>query len=220
MRADLRARLRSETTYLRKAGKKQPRARILIVCEDGKSSPPFFKDVHDRLRLTTAEVEVYGEECGSAPSSVVEFAISRAKANTKQGWAPDCVFCVVDVDGHTTLGKGRLRAADFNRARKRAEEGRIEYIVSCPCFERWYLLHFEPGDRPHASCDPLVKHVEKHLGPYQKGTFAGFDALWERVETALRNAKRLRESRKQNPNRNAYTDVDQVVDALRGVARG
>lgn len=65
-----------------------------------------------------------------------------------------------------------------------------------------------------------MKHVEKHLGAYYKGTFAEFDVLWERVDIAILNAKRLRESRKQDPDRTAYTDVDLVVEALRHVACG
>lgn len=220
MRADLRERLRTEKSLTRKSGGKKPRALILIVCEDGKSSPAYFKDIRHRLKLTTADVEVYGDECGSAPICVVQFAIEQTKAKKNDGRPPDRVFCVVDVDGHTTLNKARQRAEDFNKARKLAEDSRIDYIVSCPCFERWYLLHFEPGDRPYNTCDPLLKHLKRHISTYEKGTFAAFDELWQRVDTAIKNARRLRESREKDPERSAYTDVDLVVEALRHVASG
>lgn len=218
MRADLRERLRPEKSFVRKSGHKAPRALILIVCEDAKSSPAYFKDIRKRLRLTTTEVEVCGEECGSAPISVVEFAIQRAKANKKEGRAPEHVFCVVDVDGHTTLKQGRQRSEDFNRAARLAGQSHIEYIVSSPCFERWYLVHFEPGDRPYDRCDPLIKHLKKHLRSYDKGTFSDFDKLWALVDQAVLHAERLRATRQEDQDRRAYTDVDLVVGALRRTA--
>ncbi len=54
-----------------------------------------------RLRLSTAEVEVCGRECGSAPINVVTFARARRNERKKRGSPPDRVFCVVDVDHHT-----------------------------------------------------------------------------------------------------------------------
>jgi hypothetical protein len=183
---------------------------FLIVCEDAKSAPAYFKDVRARLRLSTAEVEVCGEECGSAPINVVKFAHDRRGRRKKEGWSPDRVFCVVDVDHHTTLDQAR----DF------ASTHRLELIVSRPCFERWYLLHFERGDRPYDSYDQLSRQLRQYLDDYDKGRFAAFDVLWaeERLERAIANARRLRESRAEDPRQTAYTDVDLIIDALREVA--
>lgn len=209
MRADLRDRLRSDKSFTRKSGHRKPRALLLIVCEDGKSSPAYFNDVRARYRLSTAEVEICGKECGSAPINVVVFAGRRRRERKTGGSAPDRVFCVVDVDQHTTLDQAR----DFARAH------RLELIVSRPCFERWYLLHFERGDRPFESYDQLGKRLADHLPAYDKGTFASFDLLWERLETAIANAARLRKSREEDPGQTAYTDVDLVITAMRDASR-
>jgi RloB-like protein len=210
MRADLRARARAEKSFVPKAGLRSPRALFLIICEDSKSSPAYFEDARRRLRLSTAEVQVYGKECGSAPISVVRFGEECRKKRMKEGWTPDRVFCVVDVDHHTTLDA----AHDFAAAH------RLDFVVSRPCFERWYLLHFEQGDRPHDSYDQLLKQLKKYLPRYDKGTFRDFDLLWEgdRVDVAMVNARRLRKSREQDPEQMAYTDVDLLIEALREAA--
>ena len=51
---------------------------ILIVCEDSKSSPDYFDKFRKELRLSSVKVEVCGEECGSAPISVVDFAKEKS----------------------------------------------------------------------------------------------------------------------------------------------
>lgn len=204
MRQDLRARLRSEKSFARKPGKLKPRALILIVCEDSISAPAYFRAVRAKLRLSTAEVEVYGKECGSAPINVAEFALERKKIRKKEGSPPDHVFPVVDVDHHGTLDQAR----DFARANG------LDLIVSCPCFERWYLLHFERGDRPFDSFDEIKRPLKKHLPAYDKGTFAEFDFLWARIRTAFENAERLRRSRAEDPAQTAYTDVDLLLRKL------
>lgn len=205
MRADLRARARSEKSFARKPGKIKPRALYLIVCEDGKSAPSYFNDVRARLRLSTAEVEVCGKECGSAPINVVTFARARRNERKKRGPPPDRVFCVVDVDHHTTL----------DDARSFAKGNGLELIVSRPCFERWYLLHFERGDRPYDFYDHLAKQLKSHLPDYDKGRFTDFASLWDRIDTALANAQRLRKSREVDPEQAAYTDVDLIILAMR-----
>lgn len=204
MRADYRAKLRSEKSYGRKPGKKPPGLKVLIVTEDAKSSPSYFEFVRCRLRLTTASVEICGKECGSAPISVVDFAVRRSKELKKANNAPDRVFCVVDVDNHST----------FDAAREKAAAHKFDYNVSCPCFERWYLLHFESGDRPHPNYDSLREQLKTYLPSYDKGTFCGFEELWERLEQAIKNAERLHLSRTGDPAQKAYTDVDKVIRFL------
>ena len=46
--------------------------RVLIVCEDSKSSVFYFEEMVKDLGLTA--VKVRGKECGSAPSSVLKYA--------------------------------------------------------------------------------------------------------------------------------------------------
>ena len=77
MKPGWKKRGRSEEALARKPGKVPPRLLHLIVCEDAVATPRYFKALRSKLKLSTAEVEVCGEECGSAPINVVDYAIQR-----------------------------------------------------------------------------------------------------------------------------------------------
>ena len=81
---------------------------ILIVCEDSKASPGYFKKLRSELGLCSVNVEIYGEECDSAPIGVVDFAKKRkldVRTSTIQD-GYDEIFCVVD---HADIESFELR---------------------------------------------------------------------------------------------------------------
>ena len=60
----------------RRASRRDPYKKILIVCEGEKTEPNYFEDIREYYRLNTVNVEVRGD-CGSDPMSVVNFAKQR-----------------------------------------------------------------------------------------------------------------------------------------------
>jgi hypothetical protein len=138
---------RQEKDIKRQKPKREPYDRVLIVCEDSDSSPAYLRAVCDELRLSTANIEIKGEECGSAPISVVEYAIKLIKKDN--GY--DQVYCVIDRDQHKR----------FQEALEKAKGKKIKMIVSIPCFEYWLLLHFEfttksfQATERHSVCDNI-----------------------------------------------------------------
>ncbi|NOT15911.1 MAG: RloB domain-containing protein [Methylotenera sp.] len=77
------------------------RPHILIVCEDSKSSVFYFEAMANDLRLSA--VNVRGGECGSAPSSVLEYAEKQYMQSIKDGDRYDIVYCVFDRDNHDSF---------------------------------------------------------------------------------------------------------------------
>ncbi|WP_435306157.1 RloB family protein [Pseudoxanthomonas sp. LjRoot125] len=69
---------------------------VLIVCEGAKTEPHYFASLRNELRLGTANILVLGEQCGSSPMTVVEFAIEKFRSSRDY----DRIFCVFDRDGH------------------------------------------------------------------------------------------------------------------------
>ncbi len=80
-------------------------------------------------------------------------------------------------------------------------------LVSNPCIELWYLLHFEEC---HAELTPnaCVKKLKRHLEYYTKGTLALKDKqiLSDKISTASQRAKALEPYK--NPSTTIYTMID------------
>lgn len=190
---------------------------ILIVCEDSKASPDYFKKFRKELRLSSVNVDVCGKECGSAPMSVVTFA--RDKKNevvtslTHDDY--DEIFCVIDIDDHPPI--------QIQNAIQTARDNGLKLIISNPCFEYWYILHFERTGSSFSSRPALYKKLGNLLGgKYEKGCCDFFDELYPQTEMAIANSKGIWSSQWQNEpdpiKRDPSTDVHRVVGCIMDMA--
>lgn len=201
----------------RTAGKRAPRECVLIVCEGKETEPDYFKRLCDRLSLgnVNVEVEIRGDS-GSAPVSVVDFAVGRMKEQKIEAKKSPVkvefgsVWCVMDVEQppHKTICAAVKRAKDTN----------LEVALSHPCFEYWYLLHFEETCRSFYKNKEVIKALREHLPNYDKAADV-FDTLYPNTDTAIRNAKFVieakgwqdeRDIRKRNPSTYVYTLVEKL----------
>ena len=92
-------RQRSQASLQRKKAKRKTYDYVLIVCEGEKTEPNYFKSIRDKFKLSSVNIEIFGEECGSSPISVVNFALRQYKKANREY---DKIFCVIDRDSHST----------------------------------------------------------------------------------------------------------------------
>lgn len=168
---------------LRRVQGKKPGQRILIVCEGTKTEPSYFNALRRALRLSGMTVDG-PPRCGSAPISVVDFALQGKKRAQSEGNRYDQIWCVIDRDQHPS----------FMQAIDKARANGIELAVSVPCFEFWLTLHFEYTTRPSSSYNDIRPQLEKHIPDYHR---VGYDAsaLIERRNEAVIHARRLIDAR-------------------------
>lgn len=182
---------------------------FLIVCEGAKTEPRYFDFLRTKRKITTAQVEICGKECGSDQASVVRYAIKlkkeRSQAARKKGkeLPYDQVWCVFDKDNKP---KKLAEALDLAKAHD------IEIALSVPCFELWYLLHYKYSERPYNKYAELKSDLKRYIPKYSKDK-APYEELYSKLETAIENAERLRKGEKTNPK----TDVDLLVSELLNV---
>lgn len=218
----------------RKAKKKQDlarrkatlaeRRRILIVCEGEKTEPLYLRALVADLGLTTAEVEVCGE-CGSAPKSVVEFGESKLESDSDF----ELIFFVFDRDAHADYNAA-LGLINGFKGQRRFKGKTVAAITSVPCFEIWFLLHFELHTRPYdagggkSPCGNLVSVLKGKPGfnDYEKGHGNHYDLLRGRLPQAKANAantlKQSRDAGDPEHHGNPSTLMHLLVDALEAVA--
>jgi hypothetical protein len=167
---------------LRSSGRQEAskeRRRLLILCEDSKSSVLYFKGfpvVAERVLIETVGT-------GMNTDSLVEDAIRRQRAAVEQQRPYSSIWCVMDRDS--------FPAQNFNRARTLAENSGIRIAWANECFELWYLLHFNYHDTA-ISRDHYAARLSKLLGfRYEKSDPAIYQHLKQHHETAIRNARTL-----------------------------
>jgi RloB-like protein len=208
---------RRAASLQRKRSKRAPYDRVLIVCEGSKTEPNYFKEIRDAYRLSTANIDICGEECGSAPLSVVNYAIKRFRDD------PDynCVYCVIDRDKHTTFDA----AIDKLSQTRLGKNVKFTAITSVPCFEFWLLLHYcyttrefcAPGN--DSNCELVIAELNKRdrIPGYTKGAQNIFDLTKERLPDAIKHAKRVQQHNLTAGTDNPATNIHELVEYLTSI---
>src|SRR3954454_12464759 len=100
------SRRRGSTDLARRRQTRRERLRLLVVAEGEETEPEYFRGLAKFLRATGVDVQgvhVYGT--GRDPLRIVNEAAGRAGLvpQNRETEDYDQVWCVVDVDEHTTL---------------------------------------------------------------------------------------------------------------------
>lgn len=185
---------------------------VLIVCEGAKTEPYYFEALCLKWRLMGGDVEtvdIHGHDCGNAPINVVDRAIElrkeRKKRNKRDGTPLyDKVWCVFDKDSHSS----------FDQACDKARRAGLVPACSDPCFEFWYLLHFEHTSSQFPDCSSVIVRLRKHIPDYSKNKVPFAD-----IEAGLDDAIKRAESLRNGVIKSPYTDVDKLVVYLKSMKR-
>ena len=191
--------------------------KVLIVCEGQKTERGYFEALRRSMRLPTMRIRVVHPNA-TDPLTIVESTIEeRAKLRSDGLWfATDEAWVVFDGDEHISASLQR-----WNRAIQLARDNGIRLAVSNPCFELWYLIHFQDQtanlDRASA-----CRRLRTHIASYAKS-----DVLWptplqaltaeavRRSEVMLERARRDELGEFVNPS----TGVHELVQVLLALAQ-
>jgi hypothetical protein len=192
----------------RRAPSRDPKRRILIVCEGRETEPGYFKALRDHARNRLVHVQI-AKETG-VPLTVVQIAIRlrnealvESKAQRDENLRFDDVWGVFDVDDHPGLKQALALAKAEN----------IEVAMSNPCFELWALLHFQEQNA-HLSRQKARAKLQVHLPGYDKKL--NFNRLKPHHEEAMKRAERLWSAalRDEQPDRNPTTGVYRLAGSI------
>lgn len=193
---------------------REPYDVVLIVCEGAKTEPAYFTALKNELRLSSANILICGRECGSAPISVVDYAIDECK---KYG-DYNRVYCVFDKDRHVSY------AAAVDKVRRTKLPGGAKFfaITSIPCFEYWLLLHFDATARPYGAsarlspCEELLKDLRIHIADYEKGSDV-FQITYPLVAKAIMRAELRDRNCEADGTDNPSTKIYRLVTYLQSL---
>jgi hypothetical protein len=186
--------------------------KIMIVCEGEKTEPSYLGSLLQALRLPSAEIVIYGRECGSSPATLVNFALRKFD----EFKSTELVYCVFDRDSHPDYEASRQRCSQLKRTTSNGATCQFLAITSEPCFEFWLLLHFIDSDAPivgkgqRSSGQVALSRLKKHFPEYSKGAGEVFSRLRDRLPVACERALRINSRSAGNP----HTKVVDLVGAL------
>ncbi|MGB2833484.1 MAG: RloB family protein [Methylotenera sp.] len=191
-------------------------SKILIVCEDSKSSAFYLEDLAKDFGLNA--VHVRGKECGSAPKSVLEFAQSEYQ-KSKDNDAYDRVYCVFDRDSHPCFDATVLAISNAK------PKNMFFAITTTPCFEFWLILHKVYESSPYQTtgnkspCDNVNSKLKLDWTDYGKNKRDIYTHTKDDLPTAIKNAKRLVAENQKNDSNNPQTNMHELVEYLQSIRR-
>ncbi len=196
-------------SFARRRPTREPRARVLIVCEGKRTEPTYFIALCRDKRLTAAEVEVVQSELGTNPRNVVDYAVDRKNEASDDEEPYDEVWCVFDRDEHDGIPEALNRARDC----------RIEVAFSNPSFELWFLQHFRYSSG-YIERDAAESKLKQDIPDYHKSMDV-YERILSQQEDAVVNARRLVKHHTDlgdAPTNNPSTTVYKLVTALNELA--
>ncbi len=203
----------------RRAAKRAPFERLLIICEGEKTEPLYLDEIRRTYRLSTAHVQVWPSADGTDSLQVVEYAerlfLTGDRAKAIEPTSFDRVIAVFDRDDHAgyTQALGKAKALNLKHRNDDGEAVPFQAIASVPCFELWLLLHFEdvlaPMDR-----NEVYKRLRVHLPAYEKGQGGHFSSTRDMLDTATARASALSAKTTAYNGSDPYTDVQNLVSML------
>lgn len=191
----------------RKSGSRNPRRRVLIVCE-GKTEVCYFEELSRRVKFP-GTVLVSVESDHPQPDQVVKYA-KKIKANAAKPSSSttpfDEVWCVIDGDNREKL----------REARSEAQKSGIRLAITNPCFEYWILLHFEDCGKAFSNCDKAGEYLKKrgHAPEYAKNN-SDFRKIVPNFNAAVSNSEKRRRIGELPESQNPCSDLHLLLNILK-----
>jgi hypothetical protein len=153
--------------------------KVIIVCEGKKTEYGYFEAMRKSMRLPTLQVVVVHPDA-TDPLGIVRYAIDfrRDRVIEKTWTKEDSVWAVFDGDEH------RLEnPTNWNDAVQLAGSKQVQLAISNPCFEFWYLLHYQ-DQSASLTRDEAQRLLRRHIYDYEKWKVLWPDPLEPRTDAA------------------------------------
>ena len=196
----------------RKRGTKSRKPkRVILVSYEGnnKTEKKYFENFKMRDKEYRI-IEVPGNETDSV--SMVRQTIAKAKKEKLNLNSYDKAYCIFDTDAK------KDKANQIEKAINLAIKNKIIPIVSTPCVELWFLLHFELTTAELTN-NEAIERLQTHCNKYDK-SYDIYNDIKGNINKAIENAKKLEKYQKENGKRlqsfeaNPYTEMYKLIQEL------
>lgn len=190
------------------------RKKVIFIATEGKNKTErlYFK------KFNSDKVQMRFAKGGSTdPVNMVSELLSECKDMGFDPEAGDMAYCVLDSD--FSINKNNQMAL----ADKKAKKNDLSLIVSSPCFEIWYLCHYDYSTKVFGSNEEVIDELKKRMPQYDKNKEDMYEILLQMKDNAVENAKKLEKYNRQSgkklhtvefmPSTEVYRIIETIVKA-------
>lgn len=194
---------------------RKQKSKILIAAEGkNKTEKTYFSNFEDGKKSYNI---TYARGNNTDPLKLVKMLIKEIDELKLDLQDDDVAYCIFDTD--VDPNKNKIIEEAIQLARK----NNIKIITSSPCFELWFLLHYD-YTTANMDSEEVIKRLKEYYPKYEKNINIYPDIIKE-IDLAIDRAKKLEKYQTDNNRRigtveaNPNTEVYKIVEYLMKKAR-
>lgn len=169
---------------------------LALICEGSDTEPLYFSNFKNKFINIDIQIVRNSSKAGKKtdPINIIKKAYEYKSKNNdilnyKDG---DRIWCIFDVDiDYKNHNSKESKYDQIVKTKKLADKRKIDLGISNPCFELWYLLHFEYSTAFLKDYNDVEKRLKRNINSYSKSSNI-YPLLKDNTENAIENANRLR----------------------------
>ena len=189
---------------------RKQKSKILIAAEGkNKTEKIYFSNFEDGKKSYNI---TYARGNNTDPLKLVKMLIKEIDELKLDLQDDDVAYCIFDTD--VDPNKNKIIEEAIQLARK----NNIKIITSSPCFELWFLLHYD-YTTANMDSEEVIKRLKEYYPKYEKNINIYPDIIKE-IDLAIDRAKKLEKYQTDNNRRigtveaNPNTEVYKIVEYL------
>ena len=193
---------------------------MLIVCE-GETEVNYLEQFRIEKRAKRESIRIEKAKMGTNPKNIIDSALEVVRQRPNYF---DYVFLVFDRDQHKAKTNNfqsfldRINTLNENKNKPLTNVKDFRAIISVPCTELWFLLHFNDVAGVK-NVDSILRDLKTKPGfnDYVKAKSDAYAPTKELISTAMKHAK-LRQDEHQREaleiDKHCYTNLDILVHSI------
>lgn len=189
---------------------RKQKSKILIAAEGkNKTEKTYLSNFEDGKKSYNI---TYARGNNTDPLKLVKMLIKETDELKLDLQDYDVAYCIFDTD--VDPNKNKIIEEAIQLARK----NNIKIITSSPCFELWFLLHYD-YTTANMDSEEVIKRLKEYYPKYEKNINIYPDIIKE-IDLAIDRAKKLEKYQTDNNRRigtveaNPNTEVYKIVEYL------
>lgn len=189
---------------------RKQKSKILIAAEGkNKTEKTYFSNFEDGKKSYNI---TYARGNNTDPLKLVKMLIKEIDELKLDLQDDDVAYCIFDTD--VDPNKNKI----IEDAIQLAKKNNVKIITSSPCFELWFLLHYD-YTTANMDSEEVIKRLKEYYPKYEKNINIYPDIIKE-IDLAIDRAKKIEKYQIDNNRRigtveaNPNTEVYKIVEYL------